>query len=188
MGVGVVGMGIASLVGVGVIGIIGLRLAVHRHQVHTPALSGPCSFLTPPVRPSGAPLKLRRLSWYLSAVRLPQSGPCSIPATALPLRSFLPLLACSRGRYAGPPPWGAARLATLGCTRVMAFVPPPQGLMHKQRPRHGFAWYGLVPSCSFLTFPAPALGWHGAFGGGGPFHDVAGPGFDWAEVQDMKPG
>jgi hypothetical protein len=37
-----------------------------------------------------------------------------------------------------------------------------------------------------LTFPAPALGWHGAFGGGGPFHDVAGPGFDWAEVQDMN--
>ena len=43
MGVGVVGVGTASLVGVGVIGIIGLRLAVHRHQVHTPALAGPCS-------------------------------------------------------------------------------------------------------------------------------------------------
>lgn len=147
MGVGVVGVGTASLVGVGVIGFIGLRLAVHRHQVHTPARHGPCpSRSSPeqqPCRPSGAPLSLCRLSWYLSAVRLPQSGPCSIPATAL---RFAP----SRGRYAGPPPWGAARLATLGCTRVMAFVPTPQGLMHKQRPRHGFAWYGLVPPCSVV--------------------------------------
>ncbi len=142
LGVGVVGVGTASLVGVGVIGFIGLRLAVHRHQVHTPALSGPCSAALHTARPPFGCFgrsSLRRLSWYLSAVHLPQSGPCSIPATAL-LALFVPHSApFSRGRYAGHPPWGAARLATLGCTRVMAFVPTPQGLKHKQRPRHGFA-------------------------------------------------
>ena len=77
--------------GLGVIGIIGLRLAVHRHQVHTPALSGPCSAALHTARPPfGCLLKLRRLSWYLGAVRLPQSGPLCIPATAL-LASFVPM-------------------------------------------------------------------------------------------------
>jgi hypothetical protein len=135
IGVGVVGVGTASLVGVGVIGFIGLRLAVHRHQVHTPALAGPCSFLTQPVRPSGAPLKLRRLSWYLSAARLPQSGPCSIPRTAFVCYR------CTAGRawYAGPPPWGAARLATLGCATVMLFAGQRTKANAKQKARHPLA-------------------------------------------------
>ena len=112
-------VGIASLVGVCVIGFIGLRLAVHRHQVHTPALSGPCSFLTQPVRPSGASLKLRRLSWYLSAVRLPQSGPWASPPPLCSLRSFLPLLASAvagmRGLHHGAPPGWPPSAALLSC-------------------------------------------------------------------------
>ena len=51
MGVGVVGGGYRFAWVVGVIGIIGLRLAVHRHQVHTPALSGPCSAALHTARP-----------------------------------------------------------------------------------------------------------------------------------------
>jgi hypothetical protein len=47
MGVGVVGGGYRFAWVVGVIGIIGLRLAVHRHQVHTPALAGHCSAEAP---------------------------------------------------------------------------------------------------------------------------------------------
>lgn len=91
MGVGVVGGGYRFAWVVGVIGIIGLRLAVHRHQVHTPALAGHCSAALHTARPPfGCLLKLRRLSWYLGAVRLPQSGPLCIPATAL-LASFVPM-------------------------------------------------------------------------------------------------
>ena len=46
------GVGVESVSkGMGVLGIIGLRLAVHRYQVHTPALSGPCS-AEAPHRPS----------------------------------------------------------------------------------------------------------------------------------------
>ena len=151
---------------VGLIGFIGLRLAVHRHQVHTPALSGPCSAALHTARPPfGCLLKLRRLSWYLSAVRLPQSAPCASPAPPL----FAKRGTAGRAWYAGAPPWGAARLATLGCAAVMLFAGQHTRPTRSKKPAirlRGTDWCLRLP---IVRLPAPALGWHGAFGGGGPF-------------------
>ena len=108
---------------VGVIGFIGLRLAVHRHQVHTPALSGPCSAALHTARPPfGCSAKAAQAVMVLERCPSPAVRPLCIPATAL-LASFVPHSApFSRAWYAGAPPWGAARLATLGCAAVMLFA------------------------------------------------------------------
>jgi hypothetical protein len=122
----------------GVIGIIGLRLAPGRPTKTPPGRKGrvrsshrlcyapnvaACHGFWPPVSPAVRPL--------------------GIPATAL---RFAP----SRGRYAGPPPWGAARLATLGCAAVMLFAGQRTKANEMQKARHPLAWYGLVPSCSVV--------------------------------------
>lgn len=118
MGVGVVGVGTASLVGGGCDW-------VHRSAVSRPSPSsthaspGRALFVPHTARPPfGCSAIASQAVMVLGAVRLPQSGPWCIPRTAFACYR------CTAGRawYAGPPPWGAARLATLGCAAVMLFA------------------------------------------------------------------
>ena len=89
-----------------------------------------------------------------------------------------------RGLLHGAPPGWPPSAALLSCFLQANTQRPTRSKKPAIRLRDT-DWCLRLP---IVRLPAPALGWHGAFGGGGPFHDVAGPGFDWAEVQDMKPG